>query len=112
MWPDGSFDAVLAFNVLHLVPQRRDTLARVLRYLKPGGLFISKTACLSEMSVLIRMAIPVMRAIGKAPHVEVFSGLELENEIRASGFAIEERARHGSTRKDPRAFIVARKPRQ
>ncbi|MBV1695510.1 MAG: methyltransferase domain-containing protein [Hyphomicrobiales bacterium] len=110
-WLDASFDAVLAFNVLHLVPQRRDALARVLRVLKPGGLFISKTACLAEMSVLIRMAVPLMRAVGKAPYVEVFSGAELEREISAAGFAVEECTRHGSTRRDPRVFIVARKPR-
>lgn len=108
--PEGAFDVVLAFNVLHLVPQRPAALATIMRVLKPGGLFISKTACLAEMSVLIRMAVPLMRAVGKAPYVEAFSGAELERDVRVAGFAVDECARHGSTRKDPRVFIVARKP--
>lgn len=107
-WPDGSFDAVLAFNLLHLVADRPALYAKLLAVLKPGGLFISKTACLSEMNRLIRLAVPVMRAIGKAPHVDFFTATELEREITAAGFAIAERARHGSGRKDARIFIVAR----
>jgi ubiquinone/menaquinone biosynthesis C-methylase UbiE len=106
---DGTFDAILALNVLHLVAQRPDALAKISRLLKPGGLFISKTPCLSEMNPLIRLAVPVMRVIGKAPYVEVFSAAKLEGEMVAAGFTIVERARHGSGRKDPRIFIVARK---
>jgi ubiquinone/menaquinone biosynthesis C-methylase UbiE len=107
---DRSYDAVLAFNLLHLVADRPTTLREVLRVVKPGGLFISKTPCLAEMNPLIRLAVPAMRAIGKAPHVSFFSGPQLEAEIAGMGFAIIERARHGSGRKDARVFIVARKP--
>ncbi len=106
---DGAFDAVLAFNVLHLLDGRAQALAELHRILKPRGLFISKTPCLMEMSRLIRLAIPVAQLVGKAPHVETFSAGTLEREITAAGFAIEERARHGTTRKDPRLFLVARK---
>lgn len=108
-WADGTFNVVLAFNVLHLVAERPEALARISRQLKPGGLFISKTPCLSEMNPLIRMAVPVMRAIGKAPYVEAFSAATLEGEMEGAGFTILERARHGTGRKDPRIFIVARK---
>ena len=80
------------------------------RALKPGGLLISKTPCLAEMNALIRFAVPVMRAIGKAPYVSFFSAAQLEAEIARMGFSIIERARHGSGRRDPRIFIVARKP--
>ena len=108
-WPAGSFDAVLAFNVLHLVPDRQALYARVRNLLKPGGLFISKTPCLGEMNRLIRLAVPVMQAIGKAPHVDFLTGPDLEREIQAAGFAMVERARHGSSpRKDARLFLVAR----
>lgn len=108
-WPDGTFDAVLAFNVLHLVTDRPALYAKLLAALKPGGLLISKTACLMEMNRLIRLAVPVMRVIGKAPYVDFFTADELEREIAAAGFAIVERARHGTKRKDARIFIVARK---
>ncbi|MCB1546932.1 MAG: methyltransferase domain-containing protein [Hyphomicrobiaceae bacterium] len=107
---DGTFDAVLAFNLLHLVADRRQAYGEVRRLLKPGGLFITKTPCLSEMNVLIRLMVPVMRLIGKAPHVSFFTAGDLEREIAAAGFTIVERARHGSTGKDPRIYIVASTP--
>jgi ubiquinone/menaquinone biosynthesis C-methylase UbiE len=110
-WPDGSFDAVLAFNLWHLVADRASAFAHVHRVLKPGGLFVSKTPCIAEMNPLIRLAVPVMRLVGKAPHVATFSATALEREIEAAGFAIIERARHASGRKDARIFIVARKAR-
>ena len=106
---DCAYDAVLAFNLLHLVPERKATLAAIDRALKPGGLFISKTPCMSEMNPLIRIAVPAMRLIGKAPTVSFFSAGELEAEIAGAGFSIMERERHGSGRKDARIFIVASK---
>jgi ubiquinone/menaquinone biosynthesis C-methylase UbiE len=108
-WPDGAFDAVLAFNLWHLVADRASAFAQVHRVLKPDGLFVSKTPCLAEMNPLIRLALPVMQLVGKAPYVATFSAAALEREIEAAGFAIVERARHGSGRKDARIFIVARK---
>jgi hypothetical protein len=35
--------------------------------------------------------------------------VDLEAEITEAGFAVIERDRHGSGRKDPRIFLVARK---
>jgi hypothetical protein len=70
---------------------------------------VSKTPCLAEMNPLIRLVAPVMQFVGKATYVAIFCAAALEREIEAAGFAIVERARHGSARKDPRVFIVARK---
>lgn len=106
---DGSIDAVLAFNVLHLIADRASVLADIRRLLKPGGLLISKTPCLSEMNPLIRLAVPVARLLGKAPTVSFFSAAALEAEIAGAGFEIVETGRHGSGRTDPRIFIVAGK---
>ncbi len=106
-WPRGPFDAVLAFNVLHLVADRATHLRQIHAALKPGGLFISKTTCLSEMNPLIRLAVPVAQFIGKAPSVGFFNAQRLIDDIAAAGFTIVEQARHGSTSKDPRIFIHA-----
>ncbi|MGQ0684557.1 class I SAM-dependent methyltransferase [Bradyrhizobium sp.] len=108
-WPDGAFGVAFGFNVLHLVTDRAAVLAGVHRLLRPGGLFISKTPCLKEMNPLIRIAVPMMQLIGKAPHVAFLSAEDLEREIAAAGFEIVERARHGSRGKDVRPFLVARK---
>ena len=84
-------------------------LASVRSLLRPGGLFISKTPCLKEMNPLIRVAVPLMQLIGKAPHVAFLSAGDLEREIAAAGFEIVELARHGTRGKDVRPFIVARR---
>lgn len=108
-FPDAAYDVALGFNVLHLVAARDAALRGVHRVLKPGGLFVSKTPCLSEMNPAIRLVVPLMQAVGKAPHVAFFSAEELEREIVDAGFEIIERARHGAKGKDVRPFFVARK---
>ncbi|NWG53137.1 MAG: class I SAM-dependent methyltransferase [Hydrogenophilaceae bacterium] len=108
-WPDGAFDAALGFNILHLVKDRPAALARIRRALKPGGLLITKTVCLSEMNPLFRVLVPLMQAVGAAPSVSFVDGAALEREIEAAGFAILVRERHGAKKRDPRPFIVAQR---
>jgi ubiquinone/menaquinone biosynthesis C-methylase UbiE len=108
-WPDGMFDVALGFNVLHLMAARQEALRGVHRLLKSGGLFVSKTPCLKEMNPIIRIAVPVMQAFGKAPYVACLSHQDLERELTAVGFAIVEHARHASRGRDTRPFLVARK---
>ena len=107
----GEFDAVLAFNLFHLVDDLDGALAAAAQVLKPGGLLISKTACIAEMHPLIpRLALPLMRAIGKAPHVLCFDAESLEAAFVRQGLEIVSVERHGTRGKDIRVFIVARKP--
>ncbi|MCA0319195.1 MAG: class I SAM-dependent methyltransferase [Proteobacteria bacterium] len=108
-WPDGAFDVAFGFNVLHLVAGREAALQGVHRLLKPGGLFISKTPCLKEINVLVRLAVPVMQAIGKAPYVAFLSAGDIEQMVSAAGFDIVERGRHASRGRDTRPFLVARR---
>lgn len=106
---DASLDVVMGFNILHLVEARGAAYRAVHRLLKPSGLFISKTPCLKEMNPVIRLVVPAMQLIGRAPYVAIFNAEELEREIAAAGFEIVERARHASRGKDARIFLVARK---
>lgn len=104
--PD-SFDAVLGFSILHLVDDLPGTLGWLHRVLKPGGLLISKTACLRGMNPLIRVILPAMQWVGLAPYVGVFNSDALEKSVRDAGFEIvESRVFDGA--KGVR-FIVARK---
>lgn len=104
-------DAVLAFNVLHLMSDLDGALRALLPSLKPGGLFISKTPCLAEMNPLVpRLFVPLARALGKAPHVLSFDAAQLRAAFERHGLTIEAFERHGTKRKDFRVFIVARKP--
>lgn len=104
------FDAVLGFNYLHMVHDVPGTLRRIHDLLAPGGLFVSKTPCLGNMNALIRVVLlPVMQAIGKAPHVGVFDAAELDRQIRAAGFDILATEDHSTKGTKARPYIVARK---
>lgn len=108
-WPSESVDTVLAFNVLHLVPSLPETLRAGHRLLKPGGLLMSKTPCLSLMNPLIRVAVPFMKAVGKAPSVSFLAPSAIEEGLEQAGFEVVERAWHGKKGKDIRPYFVARK---
>ncbi len=108
----GPYDVVLAHNVLHLVENLPETLTRIHALLKPGGLFISKTLCRPEgrgpaFYYAMRLAVPVMQAIGKAPFVAFLGPGELERLIARTGFDILEADNFFPG--ELRRYIVARK---
>ena len=103
----GGFDAVMAFNLLHLLPDIAGAVGQVRELLKPGGLFISKTVCLGGAGWYYRPLIGVMRAVGYAPHVSFVSPEEIEALIETGGFEILDRGSFPA--KPPSRFVVARK---
>ena len=63
---DESFDVILAFNMLHTVPNPQDIVHRINDLLKPDGLFISITPCLGQMmSFLVNLQIQLVRILCK-----------------------------------------------
>jgi 2-polyprenyl-3-methyl-5-hydroxy-6-metoxy-1,4-benzoquinol methylase len=104
--PEGPFDAVLAFNLLHLVPDLPATLSEAHRMLKPGGLLITKTPCLGgNRWVALWPVVGALRLVGKAPPLRFVSPARLEAAIAAAGFVIEERGDYPP----PSRFVVARR---
>jgi SAM-dependent methyltransferase len=81
-----SLDGVCAFSLLHLVEDRSATLRRVFEVLRPGGLFVSSTPCLGGSWVPFGPLLGVLRALGKAPTVQLFSKVQLVEDIRGAGF--------------------------
>jgi SAM-dependent methyltransferase len=106
--PDASFDAVLGMSILHLVADRDAVIAKVYRLLRPGGVFVSSTACLGDGMKFIRYIEPLGRLVGLMPMVKVFTEAELAQSIADAGFAIEHQWRP-DTDKRKAVFIVARK---
>ncbi len=109
----AGWDAVLAFNLLHLVPDLDHTLAQAVRHLRPGGLFMSKTACIAHMNPLVPyLALPVMRLLRLAPAVQVLTQERLLSAIERSGLVLESVEHHATPGRgrDWRPFVVARKP--
>ncbi len=109
---DQTYDAILGFNLFHLVHDMDKAFADIHSRLKPGGLFISKTPCLSEGGLgfkfgLMKMAIPLMQVLGKAPFVRMLSISELETSITKAGFDIIETGNFPA--KPASRYIVARR---
>ena len=107
VFDDESLDGLLAYSILHLVPDRHAALAQMYRLIKPGGFFISSTVCLGRKKVFMAPMIGVMRAFGKAPMVKFFTAEELMDDMRAAGFTDVARADVGA--KADIGFVVARK---
>lgn len=106
--PAAPHDAILALNLLHLVPNLEETLDRIYEALAPGGLFIAKTGLLKDGKWYLRPAVQVMRAIGKAPYVRMLGGTEFTGLIRDAGFKVTETLTQPGMA--PRIFTVAQKP--
>ena len=104
-----SFGVICAYNILHLVPDMQRTLEQIHALLKPGGTFISSTACLRESYVPYRPIIAVMKLLGKAPSTVSFLSIEgLMADIETAGFGQLSRPNVGA--KATTAFVVATKP--
>lgn len=104
---DASIDVVLGLNILHLVADRDATICRVHAMLKPGGVFVSSTACLGDsMLRLLGFIAPVGRAFGLLPLLRVFTLEDLKTSFREAGFDIDHEWLPG---KGDAIFIVARK---
>lgn len=87
--PDSSIDAVLGMSILHLLPNREETLVEVHRILKPGGHFISSTSCVGEIMPWFRHLVPVGQKLGLLPLLKVFSMDNLKQAISKTGFNLE-----------------------
>ena len=86
----SGYDAVLALSLLHLLPDRRGALARMARWLKPGGLLVTNTPCLGDSMAFIKPILPIGRWLGRFPYVEVFRQETLAEDFSAAGFVLVE----------------------
>ncbi|MEM6413423.1 MAG: class I SAM-dependent methyltransferase [Pseudomonadota bacterium] len=100
------YDAVLAFNLLHLIEDAEHTMQRVADLLKPGGFFISKTVCLGDKKGILGLMIPVLQFFGKAPFVQYFKSTDVDQLITNAGFEILETGAYPPPRSH---LIVSRK---
>ena len=103
----GPFDAVLAFNVLHLLDDLDAATARCARVLRPGGLFITKTACLRrDEPADPRPGRALMRALRLAPPVLSLREADLVAACKRQGLEVLGVERHAS--RGPRRAALCR----
>ena len=107
-----SYDVILAFNMLHTVPNPQNVMQRIYEMLKPEGLFISVTPCLRDkMSFLVNVQIQLVWILCKIGIIPIpirrLKSLELDDLLFANGFQVvesEEIYRGASS-----YFVVAKK---
>ena len=103
----GSYSAIMAFSIFHLVPDVPKILDRLHDLLAPGGLLISETPCLGDRSWFLQALIKTASKIGLAPSIRSFTSSGLETLVGSRNYQIIESeildARHASR------WIVARK---
>jgi ubiquinone/menaquinone biosynthesis C-methylase UbiE len=105
--PDASLDAVMAHNLLHLLDDRERVIKDVYQKLKPGGVFVTSTACIRDMMFLLRLIVPVGRFLRIFPPVNVFSAADLRAEMQNAGFEIDH---EWLPKRQAAVFMVCRKP--
>lgn len=105
--PEGSFDAVMAFNVLLYVDNFEEVMDRIRKLLKPGGIFLSATDCLGwNFSKAARTKFWRSRT-GKMPYVGFFTQKGLAKKIAKAGFTVLETENLFPA--PPNLFVAARK---
>lgn len=102
-----SLDAVLGFSILHLLEDEQAAIAKVHAMLKPGGVFVSSTACLADTASWLRYVLPIGQALGRVPFVKFFSKQDLLNSLESAGFELDHVWQPG---KGKAVFVVAKKP--
>ena len=103
----GSYDMVMAHSLLHLLRDEKPAIGRIFDLVKPGGWFVSSTACLSDMVPWLRFVAPLGQAVGRLPQLCFFSAGQLAAEIEQAGFVITDR---WQPKKGAAVFIIAQRP--
>ncbi len=101
---DQTLDAVLGLSILHLLENKEEVIARVYKMLKPGGIFVTSTACLGDTMKYFKVIAPIGRLFGLM--LKVFTAKELQDSLTDGGFEIDY---HWQPGKGKAVFIVAKK---
>lgn len=104
---DAQFDMVLGLSIIHLLNYPQDTVNHVFELVKPGGVFVSSTVCISESVPMLRHILPLLGKTGLIPNVNPFRVADVVQLLESAGFIIEKQ-----WQPSPKAavFIVARRP--
>jgi SAM-dependent methyltransferase len=102
----GPFNAILAFNVLHLVDDLPGLLDQLRRGMVPGGLLICKTWCFGDLPLRLRLLFPALRLVGLFPPAQFLRQAELYQTLQAAGFSIDATRVFGARAENP--YVVAK----
>jgi cyclopropane fatty-acyl-phospholipid synthase-like methyltransferase len=104
----GPFDAICAFQVLHLVKDLPRALSRIHAHLTPGGMLLTKTWCFADMGLKLRSLFLALRSLGLFPPANALTKIALRQAICDAGFDIVDERVFGANPHN--CYIVARRP--
>lgn len=108
--PKESYDVVLGLSILHLLKNKDDAIAKTHGWLKPGGLFVTSTACFADMGTRSKFYIKTFFSIGQLvgllPYINFISRKELKESLIRGGFDIEY---EWQPKPDAAVFLIGRK---
>ncbi len=104
--PESRYDVIMAHNLLHLLKDPEAAIIAACQGLKPGGAFVTSTACIGDMSWYFRIIAPVGHFLKLIPLVKVFTQAKLKQSHIEAGFEIEQ---EWLPKKNAAVFIVAMK---
>ncbi len=107
-YQNESFHVIIAFRILHLLEDAPVVMRRINELLKPGGVFISVTTCMSSYRVFFSIIVSLLSKAGIVPHINWFKLAELQSVITGGELQIIEYEKMDD--KVPNYCIVARKP--
>lgn len=92
-YENASFDKIISYGVIHLLNDSDKIIQRINELLKPGGLFISTTACFKDkMAFKKRLEFTtylLMKRLGVFPlHLNMFKTSDIEQLIKGQHFNI------------------------
>lgn len=104
----SSFNAVMAFYVLHFFEDIDEVFRRVYGLLKPGGLFILETTCLAEKNIIIGKLVRLGGKLGFLPLINLLSNQEIGRALEKAGFRVVEKTKF--SRSIDEYTVIAEKP--
>jgi 2-polyprenyl-3-methyl-5-hydroxy-6-metoxy-1,4-benzoquinol methylase len=112
VYPEESFDVILALGILHLLKDPQKAIERIHALLKPGGLFVSSTACMADSESalnLINRFVSLLSWTGLFPHLKFLKIPELETSITQASFQIlETESLPFDSESDQQQYVIAR----
>ena len=105
-YKSASFDVIMAFYILHLLEDSRQTVQRINDLLKPGGFIVSVTPCIGDKTFL-GMSLSLLSRLGFIPFLRPFKASDLPDTLTAGNFEIVENERMDQNM--PQYFIAGRK---
>lgn len=92
-FPDERFNVVMGFYVMHFQEDVEAVFKQIYKWLKPGGLLITESACLGENNKFMGKAVRFAGHFGFLPLINLLTYSQLEQALENAGFSLVEKSK-------------------